>query len=87
MPRVSSSSAYEDAGILRMTGFGDDGLPCNLVPLGAHSFALGHYERARLARVYRPDDRVDFVVDGQRVTGFVDRSTAGHVYGRAVRLR
>jgi CubicO group peptidase (beta-lactamase class C family) len=79
---------WDEGGVLRMSAFGDDrGDPFDLVPMGGHVFAWGRYEGGRLTRVYWPDDRVTFVADRARVTGFFDHDLSGHVYGRAVRVQ
>ncbi|CAN5818596.1 hypothetical protein BH23GEM9_BH23GEM9_15630 [soil metagenome] len=78
----------DEAGVLLMTGFGGaDGGPIHLVPMGDHVFAHGRYEDGRLTGIYWPTDRIEFVMDGDRATGFLDRTAEGSVYARAERIR
>lgn len=78
---------WEEGGVLHVTPFiWARGGPLHLVPMGNDVFAYGLYDAGHLTKVYWPDYRLEFEIEGGRAVRFLDRTAEGHVYATAERV-
>jgi hypothetical protein len=70
--------------VLRTTTFfGRASESLQLAPMGNHLFAHARYSGEQLVRIYAPNRRIQFRVEGDKVVGFDNRRVSGELFGTA----